>query len=57
MDGEYMIGLPTWSKSVDVAGTTISYIHEDNKYQDRIYIPGPITHPINLVVRFVYGAW
>ena len=50
MEEEYLINLPSWSKTIEAAGTTISYIHEDNKYQDRIYIPGPTTREIKLVV-------
>ena len=52
VEGEYLIVNPTWSKTIEAAGTTITYIHEDNKYLDRIYIPGPTQYEINLVVCF-----
>ena len=52
IEGEYLILNPTWSRTVEAAGTTITYIHEDNKYLDRIYIPGPTQYEINLVVCF-----
>ena len=58
-EGEYLINLPTWSKTIEAAGTTITYIHEDNRYADRIYIPGPIQYELNLMVWFsalVYNA-
>ena len=51
-EGEYLILHPTWSKTVEAAGTTMTYIHEDNRYIDRIYIPGPTQYEINLVVCF-----
>ena len=50
-EGEYLILHPTWSKTIEAAGTTITYIHEDNRYPDRIYIPGPTQYELNLVVR------
>ena len=49
-EGEYMIQLPSWSRTIEAAGTTITYIHEDNRYADRIYIPGPIQYELNLMV-------
>ncbi|XP_028401263.1 A disintegrin and metalloproteinase with thrombospondin motifs 18-like [Dendronephthya gigantea] len=56
IEGEYMIQPPSWSKTIEAAGTTITYIHEDNKYADRIYIPGPIKYELNLVFIFLYEA-
>ena len=54
IEGEYLIAPPTWSKTIETAGTTITYIHEDNKYADRIYIPGPTQYELNLVVWWLY---
>ncbi|CAB4015940.1 A disintegrin and metallo ase with thrombospondin motifs 6, partial [Paramuricea clavata] len=53
-EGEYLILHHTWSKTIEAAGTTITYIHEDNRYPDRIYIPGPTQYELNLVFIYLY---
>ena len=50
--GEYIITHPTWSKVVHYNGTRIAYIHEDNKYDDKIKIDGPTTLPLRVVVSY-----
>ena len=50
--GEYIITHPTWSKVVHYNGTRIAYIHEDNKYDDKIKINGPTTLPLRVVVSY-----
>ena len=53
----YLIELPTWSKSVTAAGTKISLIHEANQFKDTLYVLGPTTEPIKVVVScFVFEA-
>lgn len=50
-DGKYLINLPAWTRSVYKAGTRITYIHNENQYNDEIIIPGPATEELRLVVR------
>ncbi|EDO36365.1 predicted protein [Nematostella vectensis] len=46
--GTYLINLPTWSTTVQAAGTKVIYRHEDHYYQDTIDIPGPTNAQLGL---------
>ena len=54
MKGQYLISLPSWSTTVYKAGAKISYIHDDNKYRDELFISGPLTEELELVVGIRY---
>lgn len=48
---DYLINLPTLSRTVYKAGTEISYIRKGvRKFRDEIIIPGPIQEDLELVV-------
>ena len=53
-DSAYLIELPTWSTTVVAAGTKITLVHEANQYKDELYIVGPITEPVKVVVSFQF---
>jgi hypothetical protein len=53
LKGEYILKLPSWSKTVYKAGTRIKYIRKANLYNDEIIIPGPVNQQLKLVVRVV----
>jgi len=54
--GNYIIELPTWSKTIYYAGAKIVYTHEDNEYRDTLDIIGnPTTAPLKVKVRFIKG--
>ena len=46
----YIINLPSWSRTVYYQGTQIRYEHEDNKYDDSIELDGPTKAPLRVVV-------
>ncbi|XP_027060235.1 A disintegrin and metalloproteinase with thrombospondin motifs 1-like [Pocillopora damicornis] len=48
--GEYIINLPSWSRTVYYNGTKIEYEHKDNRYDDSIFVAGPTKIPIEIVV-------
>lgn len=45
-----MIPIPTWSKTVYAAGTEIHYYHEKDIDINTVYIPGPTTEKLTIVV-------
>ena len=49
-DGRYVIPVPSWSRTVFAAGTTISYYHKAPKDINTIRIPGPTTKKLSIVV-------
>ena len=50
LTGQYIISLPSWSKTVYYKGTRIEYEHEDNKYDDLLVVDGPTNIPLRVVV-------
>ena len=48
--GQYIISLPSWSRTVYYNGTRIEYSHDANLYADEIKLDGPITAPLRVVV-------
>lgn len=52
--GEYLINLPSWSRTVYKAGTKIQYIRKSGPDNDEIIIPGPVNQPLKLVVSVMY---
>ncbi len=50
MNGDYIIGLPTYTTTKERSGMKITYIREKNQYRDEIIIPGLVTEDIKLVV-------
>ncbi|XP_032232433.1 A disintegrin and metalloproteinase with thrombospondin motifs 16 [Nematostella vectensis] len=54
--GTYLINLPTWSTTVQAAGTKVIYRHEDHYYQDTIDIPGPTNAQLGLFMVSVTGS-
>ncbi|XP_048588788.1 A disintegrin and metalloproteinase with thrombospondin motifs 16 isoform X1 [Nematostella vectensis] len=54
--GSYLINLPTWSTTVEAAGTKVIYKHEDSVYQDTIDIPGPTNEQLGLFMVSVIGS-
>ena len=38
-----------------VAGTTVEYTHEGSQYADRVYIAGPTTEKLKLMVGIKYS--
>ena len=49
-EGEYVISLPTYSRTVVFAGTKIVYTREQTQYNDKVKIEGPTTAVIQIVV-------
>lgn len=49
-DDGYVIPIPTWSKTVYAAGTKIHYYHEKDIDINTVYIPGPTTEKLTIVV-------
>lgn len=49
-DDRYVIPIPTWSKTVYAAGTEIHYYHEKDIDINTVYIPGPTTEKLTIVV-------
>ena len=49
-EGEYVISLPTYSRTVVFAGTAIVYTREQTQYNDKVKIEGPTTAVIQIVV-------
>ena len=49
--GEYVIHLPSWSRTVNYHGTTIEYKHEANAHADSIVLDGPTKVPLRVLVR------
>lgn len=49
--GEYIINLPSWSRTIYYNATKIEYEHKDNRYDDSIFVAGPTKIPIEIVVR------
>ncbi|XP_068687209.1 A disintegrin and metalloproteinase with thrombospondin motifs 6-like isoform X1 [Montipora foliosa] len=52
-EGNYIIRIPSWSRTVFTAGTKVHYYHESAIYLDKVYIPGPTTK--NLTIVFIPG--
>ena len=50
MDGSWVIPMPSWSTEIKAAGTTVRYTHKAAQYADRIYIEGPTTEKLKLMV-------
>lgn len=48
--GNYIINLPSWSRTVYYQGTQIRYTHEENMCDDSIELDGPTTVPLRVVV-------
>jgi len=46
----YVIPIPTWSKMAYAAGTEIHYYHEKDIDINTVYIPGPTTEKLTIVV-------
>lgn len=53
-DGKYVIPIPRWSRTVYAAGTKVHYYHEENIDINTVYIPGPTTEKLTIVVRDVF---
>ena len=49
-DDRYVIPIPTWSKTVYAAGTEIHYYHEKDIDINTVYITGPTTEKLTIVV-------
>ena len=49
-DDRYVIPIPTWSQKVYAAGTEIHYYHEKDIDINTVYIPGPTTEKLTIVV-------
>jgi len=54
-DDSYVIRIPTWSKTVYVAETEINYYHEKEIDINTVYIPGPTTEKLTMVVSNTFG--
>ena len=52
-DGKYIIEIPSYSRTVYAAGSRIRYYHEDNIDINTVYIPGPTTDKLTIVVGSV----
>lgn len=53
-NGKYLIPVPQWSKTVYAAGTKIHYYHEKDIDINTVYIPGPSTEKLTIVVSDVF---
>ena len=49
-NGKYIFRVPSWNAATTAAGTDVYLYHGANVFQDRIYIPGPTTEPLHIVV-------
>ena len=50
-EGKYVIPMPSWSRTVFAAGTKVHYYHEKDLDINTIFIPGPTTEKLIIVVR------
>ena len=50
LSGEYIIHLPTYSRTVYYNGTKIAYIRNGYEYADSLEIDGPTNIPLRVVV-------
>ncbi|XP_028401265.1 A disintegrin and metalloproteinase with thrombospondin motifs 6-like isoform X2 [Dendronephthya gigantea] len=55
MNGEYIIKLPSWTKTTERSGMKITYVRRSNTYQDEIIIPGLVTEDLKLVFVHIRG--
>lgn len=53
MTGQYIINLPSWSRTVYYNGTKIEYSHAANQYADSIVLDGPTKVPLRVVVSIL----
>ena len=49
-EGKYVIPMPSWSRTVFAAGTKVRYYHEKDLDINTIFIPGPTTEKLIIVV-------
>lgn len=53
-DDRYVIPIPRWSKTVYAAGTKVYYYHVKDIDINKVYIPGPTTEKLTIVVSNVF---
>lgn len=53
-EGKYVIPIPRWSKMVYAAGTKVHYYHQKEIDINKVFIPGPTTEKLTIVVSDVF---
>lgn len=49
-EGKYIIPIPSWSRMVYAAGTKVQYYHQTDLDINTVYIPGPTTEKLTIMV-------
>lgn len=53
-DGHYVYNVPSWSTTRVAAGSKIVYHKQKNADKDTLYIKGPTTEPLQILVGWSY---